>query len=148
MTEPPLTSRLPAYEALIANQILPLARRRVFLAAAEHARRAELHGRAEAVQALLSAPQPSAFRAPVGAGVLLHAEADLRSGVPLLVDVGAGLHLEMAPMEALAWLRRGAAEAQSDAALADKATRATMADLNQACDAVATLKRLAEGGAE
>ena len=142
--EPPLSSRLPQYEALIAFQIYPLVQQRTAHLAALHARREALHARADVVQALCLQPQPAAFQAPIGAGVLLHAEVDLRTSGPVLVDVGTGLHLEMAPLEALAWLRKGAAEAVSEAAVAERSLRAAVGDLQQACSAVATLTRLAE----
>ena len=66
----------------------------------------------------------------------------------VLVDVGAGVHVAMAPREALLFCRRAAAEARSQHALAEKALRDVSADLAGACGAYLQLQRLEEAEAQ
>jgi len=140
-----LDTKLAEFEALILLNIAPQVRLRESVAAAAAARHASLHVRAEALQALLDGPQPTPFDSPLGAGVTLHAQIDLGGAAPLLVEVGAGVHVEAPAREALVLLRRLAAEALSEGALAEHSAKAARRDLISACESVAALGRLAEG---
>ena len=134
---------------LIALNIEPQLRLRESAASSARLRHAALHSRAEALAALLSQPQPApAFESALACGVLLHATADFSGAQPLLVDVGAGFFLELPPASALVTLRRLAAEALSEAALAEHSAKAARADLVSACDSVAALAQLAARGGE
>jgi alkylhydroperoxidase family enzyme len=139
-------AQLAEFERLIFLNISPQVRLREAASSAALSRHASLHSRAEALQALLDGPQPARFNAALGCGVTLHAAADLSGATPLLVDVGAGTHLELPPLEALLLLRRLAAEARSEASVAEHAAKTARADLISACESVTALARLAAGG--
>ena len=133
---------------LIALNIAPQLRLRESAATSARSRHASLHSRAETLEALLSQPQPAAFDSALACGVLLHATADFSGAQPLLVDVGAGYFLELPPATALVTLRRLAAEALSEAALAEHSAKTARADLVSACDSVTALAQLAARGGE
>lgn len=133
---------------LIALNIEPQLRLRESAATSARSRHASLHSRAEALSALLSQPQPAAFDSALDCGVTLHAAADFSGAQPLLVDVGTGLFLELPPGAALVTLRRLAAEALSEASLAEHAVKVARADLVSACESVTALAQLAARGGE
>jgi hypothetical protein len=140
-----MEAKLAEYEKLIALNIAPQVRLREAQASAARAWHASLHARAEALHALLLRPQPAQLDAAISSAMILHAEVDLSGAAPLLVDVGGGVHLELLPRDALTTLRRLAAEALSESALAEHAAKTARGDLVSACESVDALGRLAAG---
>ena len=138
----PYSPRLAQYGLLIAATMAPLQRARSAELARAAASLAALHARAEALAALCAVPAAPAPLFDLGLGVRVAGAVDCSEDV--LVDVGAGVHVAMAPREALLFCRRAAAEARSQHALAEKALRDVSADLAGACDAYLQLQRLEE----
>ena len=144
----PYSPRLAQYGLLIAATMAPLQRARSAELARATASLAALHARAEALAALCAHAAAAATAEPyaplfdLGLGVCVAGAVDCSEDV--LVDVGAGVHVAMAPREALLFCRRAAAEARSQHALAEKALRDVSADLAGACDAYLQLQRLEE----
>jgi hypothetical protein len=160
MSAPPpaaLTDKLAAYSFMVKTTLAPLQRARGIEHARAAAAAASLHERAEALAALCAheaaaaAPAGAAAAAPytplIDLGLGVRIAGAVEAGAPLLVDVGAGVHLAMAPREALVHCRRAAAEARSEAALAEKALQDVSRDLASACEALILLQQLeARGG--
>jgi prefoldin subunit 5 len=154
----PFSPRLAQYGLLIAATMAPLQRARSAELQRAAASLAALHARAEALAALCAhaaaAPSPPAAAAgepytplfDLGLGVCIAGAVDCSEDV--LVDVGAGVHVAMAPREALLFCRRAAAEARSQHALAEKALRDVSADLAGACGSYLQLQRLEEAEAQ
>jgi hypothetical protein len=143
--------QLAAYGFMVKTTLAPLQRARAMEHARAGAAAAALHERAEALAALCAheaaaAAAPEAPAAPytplidLGLGVCIAGAVE--GGAPLLVDVGAGIHVAMAPREALLHSRRAAAEARSEHALAEKALQDVSRDLASACEALIMLEQL------
>ena len=135
-------AKLREYEYLVKTTLAPLQSARVAEAARAGASAASLHARAEALSALCAHPGPSPYRPMVDLGLGVSVAAEVDAAQPLLVDVGAGVHLAMAPREALLYSRMAAAEARSRHALAEKALHDVSRDLESACEALLMLQRL------
>jgi prefoldin subunit 5 len=134
--------KLSSYESLIANTMAPLQAVRVRELARAQESATALHARAEALSLLFSHVGPTPYRPLVDLGMGLQAAAEVDASQPLLVDVGAGVHVAMEPEEALVYSRMVAAQARSQAALAEKALQDVSADLHSACESLLQLQRL------
>lgn len=152
-----LSDKLRAYDALISVTLTPLLRARCASLAAASRSRAEAVERAAQVALLLGAvagpAAEGAVAAPPATGnavALAETLVDLGAGYhycarvaryePLIVCIGAGVALEFAPHDALAFVRREAARAADDEAHLAAATERVAHDLITATGAVRALR--------